>query len=92
MTFARKVTYTLAAVVACQLIGCAGTGSVSGHTSVHYGAYYDPYPYWGHGGDTVVIIDPPDKPERPTKPPIAKPPTTQPVGGIGRPSPQRGRR
>ena len=85
MTVARKIGYTLAVLAACQLTGCAGTGSMSTSTSVHYGSYYDPYSNWGNGGDTTVIVTRPDEPERP----ISKPPVSKPPGGIGRPKPQR---
>lgn len=52
------------------LAGCGG----STHSTIYYGGYYDPYPYWGHGDDTTIIIDLPDKKERPTRPPGIKPP------------------
>ena len=52
------------------LAGCAG----STHSTIHYEGYYDPYPYWGYGDDTTIIIDLPDKKERPTRPPGINPP------------------
>ncbi len=58
------------------LSGCAGSGST--HSTIYYEGYYDPYPHWGYGGDTTIIIDLPDKPSRP--------PGINPPGG-GRPKP-----
>lgn len=81
----RKIALVVIISAVMPLVGCAGSGSLS--TSVHYGSYYDPYPYWGRGGDTTIIINNPDEPERPAKPPISKPP-----GDIGRPKPQKRRR
>lgn len=58
------------------LAGCSGG---SDHSTVYYESYFDPYPYWGYGDETTIIIERPDKPNRPSPPPGLKPP------GIGRP-------
>lgn len=86
-------TLSISVVVITCLLLSAGCSNTPGSTSVHgsvsygYGGYYDPYPYWGHGGDTTVIINNPDKPGRPRpEPPVARP---KPPGGIGRPRPRR---
>ena len=54
------------------LSGCAG----STHSTIYYEGYYDPYPHWGYGDDTTIIIDLPDK----------RPLGINPPGG-GRPKP-----
>ncbi len=59
-----------------MLTGCAGSGT---HSTIYYESYHDPYPRWGHGDDTTIIIDLPDK--KPERPPGIKPP------GDSRPKP-----
>lgn len=87
----KKLLSSVIIVVSITLLG--GCSTTPGSTSVHgsmsygYGGYYDPYPYWGRGGDTTVIIKNPDQPDRPRpEPPAARP---KPPGGIGRPRPRR---
>lgn len=91
----------VAAALCLSVAGCSSNGSVHGSMSytVGYGGYYSPYPYWGHGGGDVIIVNPdhpdrPDRPERPNRPerPVAKPPLAKPPGGIGRPRPRMRRR
>lgn len=69
--------------------GCAGSGS--GHSTVYHDRYYDPHPHWGYGDDTTVIIDLPERPGKPSKPPGIRPPGGKPPG-IGRPAPSGRRR
>lgn len=73
----KQLMFALIAGSVLFLAGCAG----STHSTIYYEGYYDPYPYWGYGNDTTVIIDLPDKnPGRPSRPPGINPP------GGGRPS------
>lgn len=104
MSGSTKTLYAFIIAVTILLTGCSSS-SMTGYASVSYGGYYDPYPYWGYGGGTV-IVNPPDRPDRPdrpetlpeTRPPAANPPstrpatrpTTRPSGGIGRPMPRGG--
>jgi len=90
----RKTVFTIIIATAGLLAGCSGSGSY--YSSVSYGGYYDPYPYWGRGGGTVIVNPPgepdrPGKPERPEKPPVSKPPISRPSGGVGRPGVSRRR-
>lgn len=64
------------------LVGCGSNPSVHGSVSVGYGGYYDPYPHWGHRGNTTVIIKNPDRPDRTRPSPPSRP---KPSGGMGRP-------
>ena len=72
------LTFILVIGAILLLTGCAGSGST--HSTIYYESYYDPYPHWGYGDDTTIIIDLPDKPGRPSKPPGVNPP------GRGRPN------
>lgn len=77
----KQLTFIVIAGAILFLSGCAG----STHSTIYYEGYYDPYPHWGYGNDTTIIIDLPDnKPERPTPPPGINPPGSRP-----RPSPKR---
>ena len=79
MKIFKRLTFIMIAGGLLFLAGCAG----STHSTIHYEGYYDPYPYWGYGDDTTIIIDPPKNgPERPTKPPGTNPP------GGNRPKPK----
>jgi hypothetical protein len=76
----KKLILIIITGAALFLTGCAG----STHSTIYYDSYYDPYPYWGHGNDTTIIIDRPDN--RPKRPPGINPP------GGNRPSPSPKRR
>ena len=82
----RRLWGSLVVAVSILLGGCGTTSSstsVHGSVSYGYGGYYDPYPHWGHGRDTTVIITNPDGPDRSRPEPRAARPN--PPGGIGRP-------
>jgi len=79
MRIHKHLKFIIVTSAILMLTGCAGSGSI------YYESYYDPYPHWGHGNDTTIIIDRPDKPRRPTRPPGIKPPG----GSRPRPSPKR---
>ena len=83
MIIHKHLKFIIVAGAILMLISCAGSGS---HSTIYYESYHDPYPYWGHGDDTTIIIDLPDKPERPTRPPGTNPPG----GSRPKPSPKRG--
>lgn len=103
MRYSRLIAVIGALAVLLVLSGCASDGRtyVSGHAYVgtgYYNGFYDPYPCWGCGGDTIIVNPRPDRPSRPdrperppvarppiARPPIARPPTTLPAGGMGRP-------
>ena len=72
MRIHKHLKFIIVAGAILMLTGCAGSGST--HSTIYYESYYDPYPHWGHGDDTTIIIDLPDKPERPTRPPGINPP------------------
>ncbi len=84
MKIFKRLTFIIIAGTILFLSGCAGSGST--HSTIYYESYYDPYPYWGYGDQTTVIIDRPDKPDWPSKPPGINPP-----GGGGPKPPIRGR-
>jgi len=84
MKILKLLTFLIIAGTILLFSGCAGSGSI--HSAIYYESYYDPYPHWGYGDDTTIIIELPDKPNRPPKP--IKPPG----GGIGRPKPPIKRR
>ncbi len=72
MRIHMRLTFILVIGAILLLTGCAGSGST--HSTIYYESYYDPYPHWGYGDDTTIIIDLPDKPGRPSKPPGVNPP------------------
>ena len=84
MRIHMRLTFILVIGAILLLTGCAGSGST--HSTIYYESYYDPYPHWGYGDDTTIIIDLPDKPGRPSKPPGVNPP------GRERPNPPTRRR
>lgn len=102
MTLFRRKMFGLILLLGIVLLtGCSSTGSssVGGSASygAYYGGYYDPYPCWGCGGNTIIVKPPAEKPDRP-RPPISRPPKpthpiARPPGGIGRPAarPRRSR-
>lgn len=79
MRLCKSLMFIIVTAAILLLVGCSG----STRSTVYYESYYDPYPYWGHGDDTTIIIDRPDIRERPTKPPGVKPP------GDNRPKPPK---
>lgn len=82
------------ALGACSSSDYDGGGSVSGSVSMYYGAgYYDPW-YYGPGYPPPVIIDSPDRPDRPSqRPPSAQPrPTPLPSRPAPAPRPMPRRR
>jgi len=82
MSAYKRLIFIVVTGAILLLTGC----SEATHSTIYYGGYYDPYPHWGYGNDTTVIIDLPDKkPERPTRPPGINPPK----GGRPKPSPKR---
>ncbi len=71
MTIHRGLSFIIVIGAILFLAGCSG----STHSTIYYDSYYDPYPYWGYGDDTTIIIDLPDKPgRRPSRPPGTNPP------------------
>ena len=81
MIFHKRLIFIILTGAILLLTGCAGSGST--HSTIYYEGYYDPYPYWGYGDDTTIIID---RPDRPSRPPGINPP------GSGRPKPPTKRR
>lgn len=84
MRIYKRLTFIIITGAILLLTGCAGSGST--HSTIYYESYYDPYPHWGYGYDRTIIINPPDKPDRPSKPPGINPP------GGGHPKPPALRR
>lgn len=82
MSIYQRLTFIIVAGAMLLLAGCSGAT----HSTIYYEGYYDPYPYWGYGNDTTIIIDLPDKKDRPTRPPGINPP------GRSRPKPSPKRR
>lgn len=103
---ARKTVFqpALLLVAAAAISGCASDGGGHTHGYADYGmgyysGYYDPYPCWGCGGNTIIVNPPPERPVKPehpierppierppvARPPVARPPMSRPSGGLGRP-------
>ena len=82
MKFFKHLILFLFAGTFLLLIGC----TASTHSTIYYKGYYDPYPCWGCGNDTTIIIDRPSRPDRPSKPPGIRPPGN---GNRPKPSPRR---
>jgi len=61
MSTYKRLTFIVVTGAILMLTGCSGAT----HSTIYYEGYYDPYPHWGYGNDTTIIIDLPDRPDRP---------------------------